>query len=278
MNRIPPIPLDIPEKQKESFIQAYTSMLHPTGRLLLIACDHALEHCHPLNFTNIFNLANKEKIPLATHLETIARYANSSATNPFIVKLNGKTNLISTKDDDPQSDVLTTINDLVTFKKNTKINVSGVGYTLYPGSSHEHIMLQQAEQMIFQAHQHGLVTFLWLYPRGKAITDELDPQLIIKMAGMGNALGADCIKLKIPHYQTFDELKTYVHAIAEAAGNSTVLFSGGEMKSIDHFLNEIKTILSAHPTTGLALGRNIIQRPVHEAQEILHAIITILNN
>jgi DhnA-type fructose-1,6-bisphosphate aldolase and related enzymes len=33
-------------------------------------------------------------------------------------------------------------------------------------------MLSAAAQAIFEAHQNGLVTVLWIYPRGKAVGNE----------------------------------------------------------------------------------------------------------
>lgn len=272
------IPLDIPETAKPAFINAYHRIVQPSGRLLLIASDHAVEHCQPLDFATIFSLANQATLPLATHLETIARYAQNPTLGSFMVKLNGKTNLIPLEQSDPFSPILSCLQDVLKCKQQSQLPICGVGYTLYPGSEYENSMLQEAENTIFHAHQNGLVTILWIYPRGKAIPDELDPQLIIKMAALGNALGADFIKVKIPRYKSFDELKTYVNAIAHAAGNSKIIFSGGEIKDADYFLDEIKAIIAAHTTTGLALGRNIIQRPTSEAQKILHTIIKIMNS
>ena len=64
------------------------------------------------------------------------------------------------------------------------INVVGIGYTIYIGSEYEHEMMTEAAQFIRQAHEEGMISVVWMYPRGKAVTDEKDPQLISGAAGV----------------------------------------------------------------------------------------------
>ena len=47
------------------------------------------------------------------------------------------------------------------------INVVGIGYTVYIGSEYEHEMLTEATTFIRQAHEMGMISVVWMYPRGK---------------------------------------------------------------------------------------------------------------
>ena len=42
----------------------------------------------------------------------------------------------------------------------------------------KHEMLTEAATFIRQAHELGMIAVVWMYPRGQAVADEKDPQLI----------------------------------------------------------------------------------------------------
>ena len=73
-------------------------------------------------------------------------------------------------------------------RKNSKLNILGIGYTIYLGSEYESAMLNAAAQAIFEAHQNGLIVVLRIYPRGTAVGNEKDPHLIAGAAGVAAAL------------------------------------------------------------------------------------------
>ena len=62
----------------------------------------------------------------------------------------------------------------------------------------EHEMLSEAAQFIRQAHELGMVSVVWMYPRGKAVANEKDPQLISGAAGVAACIGADFAKVNYP--------------------------------------------------------------------------------
>lgn len=267
------IPLDVPHSKTDLFIKNYTALLRSTNRLLLLACDHPLEHLEAVDFQTLFSLArSNNNLPVAAHWEAIMRYAGTNQENQFIVKVNGKTNLVSSELQDPISSMLTSIDTIISTQNERNLLIRGVGYTLYPGSMYEHSMLSQASQVITQAHTNGLVAILWAYPRGKSIPDDRDPDLLRGVVAMANDLGADFVKIKIPHYANYQELTKSITAIAHAAGNTRVVFSGGEIKNSDQLLQEIDAINAGYPTTGLAIGRNIFQRAHTQADQLLQAI------
>jgi DhnA family fructose-bisphosphate aldolase class Ia len=45
---------------------------------------------------------------------------------------------------------------------------------------------------------------LWIYPRGKAVTDEKDPHLIAGDTGVAVCMGSDFVKVKYPKKQGYE--------------------------------------------------------------------------
>ena len=120
---------------------------------------------------------------LAGQLGLISHYARDYPDVPYLVKLNSKSHLIKTSQRDPISQALWDMDDVMSLVHNG-INVVGIGYTIYVGSEYEHEMMSEAAQFIRQAHELGMISVVWMYPRGKAVADEKDPQLISGAAGV----------------------------------------------------------------------------------------------
>ena len=95
--------------------------------------------------------------------------------------------------------------DVLEFKKNSGLNIVGVGYTVYIGSEYENMMLAEAGRLVTWAHQNGMITVLWMYPRGKAVLDEKDPHLVAGAAGVALCLGSDFAKVNYPKKTGHDE-------------------------------------------------------------------------
>ena len=75
------------------------------------------------------------------------------------------------------------------------VNIVGLGYTIYLGSEYESTMMAEAGELIAEAHAAGLIVVLWIYPRGKAVPDEKDPDLIAGAAGVALCLGVRLVKV-----------------------------------------------------------------------------------
>jgi fructose-bisphosphate aldolase/6-deoxy-5-ketofructose 1-phosphate synthase len=275
------VPADVPQAMHKQFMHNYNAITHSTDRLFLFACDQKIEHMD-LDFQgtgihsdardpeHVFNIASQSPVgALAAHFGLIARYGSKYPKIDYIVKLNGKTNVVSTKQHEPLSDQLWSVEDVVALKKHSKLSICGVGYTIYLGSEFEHIMLKQAAQIIRQAHEHGLVAIIWIYLRGKAITNDTDPVLLAGATGVANSLGADFVKIKPPA-----DAKHLMRAVA-AAGNTGVICSGGEKIDTQDFFAELHAQLKAG-TRGCATGRNIFQRSEKEACAFAHAIAALV--
>lgn len=282
------IPADVPEKKHDIFAKNYACITRNTNRLFLFSCDQKIEHLNndfygpdinsqTLHPEHLFRIASGGSIgAMATHLGLIARYAKQYPTINYIAKLNATTNIIQSPQQDPCSKLLWTIDDVISLRDNNKLHIPGVGITIYLGSEYESDHLAQASHVITQAHAQGLVTIVWIYARGKAISHENSPTLIAGAAGIAVSLGADFAKIKPP---TSTEILTSSQSLkiaCMAAGNSKIICSGGKKVEISDCLETIYNQIHEGDTAGTATGRNIFQRSLTEAIALTHAISAIV--
>jgi fructose-bisphosphate aldolase / 6-deoxy-5-ketofructose 1-phosphate synthase len=280
------IPLDVPPAMRATYAANLERMTRGTGRLLLMAGDQKVEHLNDDFYgpgipaddadpEHLFRIAAKARIGVfATQLGLIARYGADYADVPYLVKLNSKTNLVKTEQQDPVSRQWQTMEELVRFREASGLSVLGVGYTIYPGSEHEAQMLTEASRLIFEAHQHGLVVVIWAYPRGHAVADEHDAHLIAGVAGLVGCLGSDFVKLNPPRSGSEYPAKALQEAV-KAAGKTRVICAGGKETSAKEFLGRLHDQIHLGGTSGNATGRNIHQRPLDEAVRFCNALAAI---
>ncbi|MCE5337770.1 MAG: aldolase [Methanomicrobiaceae archaeon] len=280
------IPLDVPPEEQERYRENYQTITHGTGRLMLFAGDQKIEHLnddfagegiHPEDADpeHLFRIANRGRIGVfATQLGMIARYGGDYRDVPYLVKLNSKTNLVGTSQRDPLSSELHHVRQAVDLRDRTGLSILGVGYTVYLGSEYEPMMLYQAAQIVNHAHQNGLVTVLWMYPRGKAVKDERDPHMVAGAAGVAAALGSDFAKVNPPKVGGSLDATLLREAVA-AAGRTAVVCAGGSQASVPEFLQQLHDQIHIGGTVGNATGRNIHQRSLDEAVRFCNAISAI---
>ena len=194
----------------------------------------------------------------------------------YVIKLNSKTNLVPAEQSDPMSLSLATVEDVVTVKEQSDLNIVGVGYTVYLGSVHEAVMLSEASDMVIRAHEHGLLAILWMYPRGKAVANERTAEIIAGAAGVGAALGADFVKVNPPEAETTEESAELLKQATRAAGRTGVICSGGKKIDEREYLQQLYEQITIGETAGCALGRNIFQRPLHEAISFTQAVASMV--
>ena len=280
------LPADVPSEKQTEFLENFTRATGSSGRLMLFAGDQKVEHLNrdffgpditneDNNPEHLFKIASMADIGVfATQLGLISRYGRKYPDIPYLVKLNSKTNIIPVREKDPLSAQWLTMNEVIAFKKSSGLPILGIGYTLYLGSAHEHIMLREASRAVHEAHRNGMIAVLWIYPKGSYIRDEHDPSLIAGAAGVGACLGADFVKLKVPHRDgKFDP--ELLRTVTEAAGNTGVLCEGGSKVDAEAFLNELHTQIHQGKSRGNGTGRNIHQRPLAEAVKMAGAIYAV---
>ena len=121
------VPLDVPKAAREEYIKNYLAITQKSGRLMLFAGDQKIEHLNddfygkdiPLDDSDpehMFRIASQAKIGVfATQLGLIARYGMDYKDVPYLVKLNSKTHLVKTAQDDPFSTQLYSIDQVAEF-------------------------------------------------------------------------------------------------------------------------------------------------------------------
>lgn len=279
------LPADIPVEKVEKFKKVFRLATGNTGRLMLFAGDQKVEHLNAdffgkdiasddANPFHLFQIATQANIGVfATQFGLISHYARQFSGIPYLVKLNSKTNIVPYKQQDPVSRAWITVDQVVSFAKSAKLNILGVGYTVYLGSDFEAEMLREAAQIVHQAHLNGLIAVLWIYPKGKMVKDEHDVKLIAGAAGVAAALGADFVKLKVPYTDNAFDV-SLLEEVVNAAGNTGVLCEGGGKVKEEDFLAELFAQIQKG-TRGSGTGRNIHQRPLKEAIAMANAIHSI---
>ena len=280
------VPLDVPKAAQEDYIKNYLAITRDTGRLMIFAGDQKVEHLnddfygegiHPDNSDpeHLFKVASQAKIGVfATQLGLIARYGMRYPDIPYLVKLNSKTNLVKTSQSDPISQQWLDVQQVVDFRNNSGLNIVGLGYTVYPGSAYEAEMFRQAAQIVYNAHQYGLITVLWMYPRGKAVADEKDPHLIAGATGVAACLGGDFTKVNYPKKEGYEPAEILKEAIL-AAGRTKVICAGGSSVDVGSFLKRLHEQIHISGATGNATGRNIHQKSLKDAIRMCNAIYAI---
>ncbi|MEK7368294.1 MAG: aldolase [Planctomycetota bacterium] len=280
------VPLDVPKSARKRYIDNYLTITRNSGRLMLFAGDQKVEHLNKdfygegihaddNNPEHLFRIAGQAKIGVfASQLGLIARYGMDYPGVPCLVKLNSKTDLVKTSQSDPFSQQWFSVQQVEDFRSNSGLNILGVGYTVYLGSEYEAEMLRQAAQIVYDAHQYGLITVLWMYPRGKAVNDERDPHLIAGAAGVAACLGADFVKVNYPKKEGCESKEIFKEAVL-AAGRTKVVCAGGSSKDVEYFLRELHDQIYVSGAAGNATGRNIHQKSIKEAIQMCNAIYAI---
>lgn len=283
------IPLSVPVSKQREYRKNFNLATAGSGSLLLFAGDQKVEHLNA-DFVgsgvakedsspeHLFQIAAASPIGVfATHLGLIAEYGSTYYKVPYLVKLNGRTNLYKDSDE-IVSHAWHQVSDIVDFKKQTGLNILGVGYTVYLGGRKESKMLAEAAKIVREAHQNGLIAVIWMYPRGKNIKEE-DIHTIAGGAGVAAALGADFVKVKYP----YDNKKAKNNALAfqevvKAAGRTKVICVGGDKQGSKELLTYAYEQKHTSGSLGMAVGRNLHQRTLKDAISLATALALIINH
>lgn len=279
------VPVDVMPESRELYIDNYMKATQGTGRLMLFACDQKIEHLNADFYGEGIDIADAEpehlfKIGsqgvcgvLAGQRGLIAQYAGDYPEINYLVKMNSKTNIVGTSQDDPYSPQLYDLESVLAMRE-AGVNIVGLGYTIYLGSEYESTMLAEAGELIAQAHANGLLVVLWIYPRGKAVTAEKDPALIAGAAGVALCLGADFVKVNPPKPEQGSAAEA-LKVASMASGRCGLVCAGGSTVDAQTFLTQLYDQIHTGGACGNATGRNIHQRSLDEAVRLTKAISAI---
>lgn len=221
------------------------------GKTIILAYDQGFEHGpRDFNMQNIdpsyvMDIAKKEDLDGFACQIGVARhyYTKKYRDIPLIVKVNGKTRF---ENDNPVSLQHTSVEHAA------NIGAKAVGYTIYLGSEYEQDMLREFGRICEEAHNKGLASICWMYPRGPNIDDETSTENLAYGSRIAMELGADMVKTK-----SNGDVGGMSWIVASAA-KASVVFAGGSKQDDLDFLKKTKKGLDAG-ADGLAVGRNIWQ-------------------
>ena len=267
-----------------------------TGKFVILPVDQGFEHGPARSFAMNppaydpryhFQLAidagcNAFAAPLGLLEAGVAEYAGEI---PLILKVNNHDVLNDEKD--PAPSMTASVKDAL------RLGAAAVGLTIYPGSTQEKSMYEEARAIGEEAKANGLPLVIWSYPRGSGISKQGETALdvVAYAAQIAAQLGANIIKVKPPtaHLELPAAKAVYEkqnidistpaarikHVVQSAFnGRRIVIFSGGEAKDLDGVFDEVRAIY-AGGANGSIIGRNTFQRPKAEALDMLNKIIKI---
>jgi len=219
------------------------------GRGVLLAYDQGLEH-GPTDFDErnvdpsfIMKLAAAGRFNGVVFQKGLAEKYYKRPV-PLILKVNGKTNLVK---GEPVA------RQVCSVKRASELGAKAVGYTIYAGSAHESIMLEEFGRIQEQAHALKMAAITWIYPRGESIKNDTAPEIVAYAARIGLEVGADAVKIKYT-----GDVESFRWAV-KSAGKAKVFMSGGPKAPTEvDFLKQVRGALDAG-ATGLAVGRNVWQ-------------------
>jgi class I fructose-bisphosphate aldolase len=268
-----------------------------TGKFVILPVDQGFEHGparsfakNPAGYDPEYHVqlaieagCNAYAAPLG-FIEAIAhRYAGQI---PFILKLNNSDSL-SKLGGAPISAVTGSVKEAV------RLGCAAIGYTIYPASDARNTQYEALRALTEEAKANGLVVVVWSYPRGTGVSKDGETAVDIAAyaAQIACQLGAHVVKVKPPKglvelaeaKKVYEEQKIPIGTLAERVrhvvqsafnGKRIVIFSGGEAKSSEAVLEEIRGIKDGG-AFGSIMGRNAFQRPKAEALKLLADVMKI---
>jgi class I fructose-bisphosphate aldolase len=154
-------------------------------------------------------------------------------------------------------------------------------------------MYEDLRELVLEAKEVGLPTIVWAYPRGAGMSKdgETAVDVVAYAAHISCQLGAHVVKVKPPKdfieqaeaKKVFEKYAIATKTMADRVrhvvqscfnGKRIVIFSGGETKSTDELLEDIRGI-AAGGGFGSIMGRNAFQRPRAESLKLLSDVMEI---
>jgi class I fructose-bisphosphate aldolase len=239
-------------------------------KALIFAFDHGVEH-GPKDFPEdridprkIISIAVDSGVDAIMTTLGIASltYDIWGGKIPMIIKLTGKTSLRPEKERLLQS-VFGYVRDAVA------IGADAVAATVYWGSEYEDVMLDRWFSIRLTAERYGLPALQLAYPRGSAIKNMYDPEVVRYGVRAAVESGADLIKT----YYTGSE-ESFRRVVETAAGVPILMSGGATREDPVDFLRDVKSVMRAG-ANGAVVGRNIFQHK--DPGNMIKALLKIIH-
>lgn len=227
--------------------------LLPGGKSLIFAFDHGVEH-GPGDFPGDTIYPKKILEKVVNHVDAIMllpgmAYLTSevwAGKVPLIVKVTSKTSL-RPEDAKLLQSTFGWVEDAVA------LGAEAVAATVYWGSQFEDEMLRQWFSVKREAEKLGLPSLQLSYPRGPAIKNRYDVEVVRYGVRAAIESGADLIKT----YYT-GSTESFREVVKTAAGVPVLMSGGAKAKTLLDFLYVVKSVMDAG-AQGVVVGRNIFQ-------------------
>jgi len=224
-------------------------------KAVIFAFDHGFEH-GPTDFSAeridpkvIVKLAVEAKLDAIMTTKGVAEATSDiwMGRIPLILKLTGKTAI-------RPSEMQLLQYQIGTVEDAVKMGADAVAATVYWGAPQEEVMAERFARFVSQCENYGMPIMILAYPRGPAIKNMHDTQVVAYATRASAELGADLIKT---HYTGSTENFREVVKVSPVP----ILMSGGAkaLKTID-FLRVTKSVMDAG-AAGVVVGRNVFQSP-----------------
>jgi class I fructose-bisphosphate aldolase len=267
-----------------------------TGKMVILPVDQGFEHGparsfapNPAGYDPEYHVklaldsgCNAYAAPLG-FIEAVAdQYAGQI---PLILKLNNSD--VLGKPPQPISAITGSVEDAL------RLGCVAIGYTIYPGSGARNEQYENLRELTLQAKRVGLAVVTWAYPRGATISKDGETAVDVcaYAAQISAQLGSHIIKVKPPkaHLEVpeakaafekagikIDTMADRVREVIRSAfgGKRIVIFSGGEAKSTEDLLAEVRG-LAEGGAFGSIMGRNAFQRPRDESIKLLNDVMDV---
>lgn len=241
-----------------------------SNRTIIIPMDHGLTMGTIKGLENIAEMVDKVALGGANavlmHSGMVgAGHRQYGKDIGLIIHLSGATNLSL----DPNRKVL-----VCSVERALKMGADAVSIHINIGADEEPEMLQDASKVVENSREWGIPLLAMMYPRGKKIKDENDPEVVNIAVRAGVELGADLVKTNYPG--DIDSFKEIVKSVSHVP---IIIAGGPKMDTIPELLQMVYDSIQAGGA-GVAFGRNIFQsedptRMVSAISKLVHENYTI---
>lgn len=219
----------------------------PSGRAVIVPMDHGVSSGPVPGLVNPADAVDKATRGGATaivvHKGIVPAIATALGDASLILHLSASTSL----NPDPNDKRL-----VATVAEASRLGAEGISVHVNVGATTESRMVEDLGRVSRECDEHGLPLLAMMYPRGPAITDPHDVELVAQVARLGAELGADLVKC--PYTGTPE---TFARVV-DACPVPVVISGGPRAKSETDALRMVAGALTAG-AAGVSVGRNAFQ-------------------
>ncbi len=156
---------------------------------------------------------------------------------------------------------------ICTVEEAIKMGADAVSVHINIGSETEAAQLQILGCVAEQCDDWGMPLIAMMYPRGKAIKNSNDPEMVAHVARVGAELGADIIKTNFT-----GDIDSF-RAVVKGSPVPVVMAGGPKTSTDEEFLTMVRAAIDAGGR-GVAIGRNVFQHdnPTAMTRALTHIV------